>query len=112
MAISIENYKKCMRYNVDLTVKSVKKINEKNVTIINITHNCEDILLGTHVIILNNYKVVLNEPVKKAFDNLKVFVNNKISLPFVIDLSSKLRYYEAVDKIHYDYKGLVDDLWK
>ena len=29
MAVSIENHKKCMKYNVDLTVKSVKKINEK-----------------------------------------------------------------------------------
>lgn len=36
MAISIENHKKCMKYNVDLTVKSVKKINEKFV-LLNLT---------------------------------------------------------------------------
>lgn len=93
-------------------ISILKKINEKKVTIINITHDCEDILVGTHVIIINNYKLVLNAPVKKAFENLKVFKDNKINLPFVIDLSSKLKYYDAVDKNYYDYKRLVDDLWK
>ena len=93
-------------------IKILKKINEKNVTIINVTHDCEDMLIGTHVIIINNYKLMLNETTKKAFEKLKIFKDNRINLPFTVDLSSKLKYYEAVDKIYYDYKRLVDDLWK
>jgi energy-coupling factor transport system ATP-binding protein len=93
-------------------LKIIKKINEKGVTIINITHNSEDILIGSHVIIINDGKIILNDKVKKSFETLKTYIDNRVSLPFIVDLSSKLKYYKVIDKLYLDNKRLVDDLWK
>ena len=81
-------------------------------TIIYFTHDSEDLLVGTDVIILNNGKIVLQDTKENAFKDLKVFSNYKIKLPFIIELSNKLKYYKVIDSIYYDEDKLVNDLWK
>ena len=34
------------------------------------------------------------------------------NLPFIVELSSGLKYYNIVDKIYYDLESLVNYLWK
>ena len=89
----------------------LKKLVESGTTIVHFTTNSEDLLQGTDIIILNNGKVILNKETKKAFDDLNIYTKNNIALPFIIELSSKLMYYKAVNKIYFDYKKLVNDLW-
>ena len=93
-------------------IKILKKINDRGVTIVNITNDPEDMLIGSDVVVINNGKVILNDKVKNVFDNSKLLIDNHVCLPFAVDLSSKLRYYGAVDKIYFDYKRMADDLWK
>ena len=90
----------------------LKHLNKKGLTIINFTHDSEEILKGTDVILINNSDIVLNSKVKDAFNDVKIFTDNKIKLPFVVDLSIKLRYYKVIDKIYFDTKKLVNDLWE
>ena len=91
--------------------KILKEINKNGVTIINMTHDSEDLLQGSDVIIIGGGNLVLQEKTEKAFFNPKLFYDNKIDLPFVIDLSIKLQYYKVIDKTYLEMKKLVNALW-
>lgn len=92
--------------------KILQDKNKQGLTIINITHDSEDILRGEDVVIINNGKVVLQEKVNDAFKDVKVYTDNKLELPFIVDLSIKLQYYNTINKIYFDSKELVEKLWK
>ena len=81
-------------------------------SIINFTHNSDDMLIGTNVAVIAKGQIVANEKKNKIFNNLRLFSNAKVELPFIVSLSSKLKYYGVVDKIYYDNKKLVDALWR
>lgn len=102
----IDSVKREKIYNI------LKAINKRGISIINITHNSEDLLKGTDIILISDGKILLQEKVQDAFNNPKLFTENNIDLPFVIDLSIKLLYYHAIDKIYFDIKKLVGALWK
>ena len=35
-----------------------------------------------------------------------------IEIPFIVDLSSKLKLYGLIDDIYFDEETLVNDIWK
>ena len=90
----------------------LKSLNKKGMTILNFTSDCDDCLEGTNILILSHSKILLSKPIEEAFLNLSVFEVNKISLPFVVDLSYKLKYYGKIEKICLDKKKLVDKIWQ
>lgn len=90
----------------------LKKLNKMGLTIINFTNDSEDMLKGSNIIIFNNSKIILNSKVEKAFDDISIYEKNIIKLPFIIELSSKLKYYKVVDKLYFDSKKLVNDIWQ
>lgn len=94
-----------------IVYKLLENLRKEGSTIVHFTTNSEDLLLGTNIIIINNGKVILDKSVKKAFSNLDIYKDNNIALPFIVELSSKLMYYKTIDKIYFDYKKLVNDLW-
>ena len=65
----------------------------------------------TFDMVSNTYRV-LGEVVGKAFKEPKVFSDNDLELPFIVDLSIKLKYYNIIDKTYFDIKKLVNDIWK
>lgn len=85
---------------------------KKGLTILNITHDSEEAMLGTHILILNEGKIVLNGKTKDVLENEKAFKEGLMDLPFIIDLSTKLKYYGVVSKLSYDKKKLVNSIWK
>lgn len=94
-------------------LKLLVDINKSNnTTIINITHNPEDLLYGSDIVIINKGKVVKNGPINQILSNEKLFKDNKLELPFVVDLSFKLKYYGLVDNIILDMDELVNEIWK
>lgn len=94
-------------------LKLLVDINKSNnTTIINITHNPEDILYGSDIVIINKGKVVKNGPTNQILSDEKLFKDNKLELPFVVDLSFKLKYYGLVDNIILDMDELVNEIWK
>lgn len=91
----------------------LKDLNEKKqITIINITQNMEDILFGNQVIILDKGKIISNDNNIEVFKNDKIFSKLGLNLPFMVDLSIKLKYYSLIDEIIYDMEEMVDVLWK
>ena len=66
--------------------------NTDGLTVINITHNSEELLYGTDIVILNKGKIVDNGETKEVLRHEKSFKKNGLELPFVVDLSYKLKY--------------------
>ena len=88
------------------------ELNKMGMTIINITHNSEELLYGTKIIVMNNGEVKEQGKTKELLRKEKLFKNNGLELPFVVDLSYKLKYYGLVDDIVLDMDELVDKIWK
>lgn len=90
----------------------LNSLNEKGLTIINFTHDSEELLIGNEIIIIQDGKIALHSDLNNAFLNVKVFTDNKLSLPFIVDLSIKLQYYNTINKIYFNDRQLVNDIWK
>ncbi len=107
---AFENLDKIER---DTILGVLKKLNSnEKVTIINVTHNMEDILFGASIIILDAGAIIEYGTNDKLFSNDKIFSKLGLDLPFMVDLSIKLKYYNLIDRIIYDMEEMVDVLWK
>lgn len=85
---------------------------EEQITIIQITHDLEETYMSNRMIVLNKGKIVNDG---KTFDVLmedRVLNQAAIELPFVVELSIKLKLYGIVDKLILDMDRMVDEIWK
>ena len=92
----------------DIIIK-YREIN--NLTVLNITNNLEDSLLGNNIIVLENGEIIANDKVETIFNN-KILNEKNSKLPFVIELSEYLKLYELINQNYYSLEDLVDTLWK
>ena len=93
-------------------LKVLTDLNKEGMTIINITHNSEELLYGNEIIVLNGGIIQDQGITKELLRKEKLFKNNGLELPFVVDLSYKLKYYGLVDDIVLDIDELVNKIWK
>ena len=96
----------------DDVLNALKIINKKyKITIINLTNNSEESLFGTDIAIINNGKLVLNNKKSKVLLNENNFIKNNLEVPFIVDLSIKLKYYDLIDEVIIEKEKLVDKIW-
>ena len=86
-----------------------KMISEKKLTVVYFTNNTEDLLYSDYLIVLDEGKVLFNSSLKDVLSHEKEL---NIDIPYVCRLSNKIKYYGLVNKTYYDFRKLVDDLWK
>lgn len=84
---------------------------DNKLTILNVTQNLEDSLIGDKIILLEDGKIKFNENVKKVYDE-KLLSEETADLPFVVRLSEYLKLYELTKENYYDMEEIVDVLWK
>lgn len=96
----------------DKKVLLFKYIKDNNISFINLTTNSEELLLSDNVVVLNNFKVVINGTPNSILEGNSILPYMGLKLPFVVDLSHNLILYNVVDKIITDPRKLVDKLWK
>lgn len=89
-----------------------KYIITNNILLINTSNRPDDLLFSDKILILNEGKIEMFEDTIKALENEKTFTKCGLELPFLVDLSIKLKYYNLVDKIYYNAKEMVNTLWK
>lgn len=100
-------------YQKEIVLKLLKKINrEKKITIINFTNDIEQSTYGKTIALIDNKQIVLHKHLKEAFKEEKIFKKADIELPFMVQLSNKLKYYELTDDIILDMNKMVNQLWK
>lgn len=92
----------------DVIIEMLKKINNEGTTICYYTSNVNDLLFGSNIMVYDNDILIINDKVKSG---LKKCSGIKcLPLPFVIDLSTKLKYYNQIKRINYSIEELVDYL--
>ena len=100
------NYKEKI-VNYLMQIKKSKKC-----IIIFTTNNSDDLWLADNLIIIKNGKVSINDSFDKIIEEENLFSKNDIKLPFMIDLSYKLKSYELIDRLIYSADEMVDEIWQ
>ena len=85
---------------------------EKKLTVIYLTHNILDFHNIDNIIILNKGKILINDSYNNVIKEEKIFNRIGIEIPFMIDLSLKLKLYGLVDNVIIDMDKMVDEIWK
>lgn len=91
--------------------KKLKKIAKKKIIVVT-TNNMEDLLFANRIILFDKGNVVIDDDRDNFFNNKKRLEENKVSLPFIVDLSYNLKLYNIIDNIYFDTRKLVDAIWK
>ena len=84
----------------------------QNKIIINYTHDIEETLLLDYLIVIHNHEIIIEGETKSVLKEEKIFKKLGLNLPFIIDLSIGLNYYNLINEIYYTNESLVNKLWK
>ena len=91
----------------------LKHINKKyGVTIINITNDVEESVYGSDILVIDSGRVVIHDSKDNVYKQEKLLSSLNFDLPFMVNLSNKLSYYDLVDDVVFDMDEMVDLLWK
>ena len=104
----IEIFPKTMKERV---IKVLKKLTKDGLTVINFTNSLEDAYSSDKIILLDNYSIVGEYNKHDIYKDDKLFYEHNLEIPFLIDLSIKLKMYNLVDKEYTNMKAMVDDIW-
>ena len=85
-------------------------INE-DLTVINFTSDLYEAQFSDKLVLLSNYKIIGEYLKDEIYTNDKLFYQNGLEIPFLTDLSIKLKMYDIVDKNYNDMKEMVNDIW-
>ena len=93
-------------------LKIVKYGKENKISILNVTSNSEELLLGTKIVVLDNFHSVMYEDTLEVLSNDKVLSKIGMNMPFIAELSNNLNYYDLLKEKYFDINSLVGELWK
>ena len=96
--------------NKEFMLKKIKQLNEEGLTILNITSKLDTVYNSDKVYIMDKYKLIDDGDVLEIF-NKSSLTKLGLELPYVVDLSLKLKSYGLLDKIYFDNNELENDLW-
>lgn len=86
-------------------------LKKRNVSFVNITSNVEDVIYSDYVIVYDDDKRVLEGNKEMVLRNEKLLKRLGYGVPFVVDLSIQLNYYDIFDTVYYDMDKLTEALW-
>lgn len=84
---------------------------DDELTIINFTNSLEIAYNSDRIILLDNYKMIGEYKPVDIYNNDKLFYEHNLEIPFIVDLSIKLKMYNLIDKEFFNMKEMVDDIW-
>lgn len=91
--------------------EQIKKLHEKkNVTIISITHDMEEVAQSEHVIVLKDGKVAMSGKPMEIFEKEEALHEMKLDIPFALKFSKELRKEGILDKNECTLEGVVEAL--
>lgn len=94
-------------------MKYIKKYHkEKKCTIILLTHDSEDLLYGKEIAMMGNKSILKSDIKENVITEEKLFKEVGVALPFMAELSLKLKYYGLVDEPILQIDKMVKHLWK
>ena len=90
----------------------LKYIKEKEIYLINVTTNMEELLYTDYVLCLYDKKIGFEGEIKQIIKEEKLFKRMGMSLPFIVDLSIQLKYYGLINEIYFNQNDLLEAIWK
>ena len=87
-------------------------LNSKEITLINVTSNMEDVLYTDYLLCLYDGISAIDGRTLDVLDNEKILKRLGFDLPFMVDLSIQLQLYGLINKSYLNKEGMVDALWK
>lgn len=91
--------------------KIIELLKQQNIKYINITSNIEECLLADYIMVYDNHNLVLSDTRDKVLKEEKKLKKLGFGLPFVVDLSTQLGYYDVLYQIYYNSEDLIGALW-
>ena len=89
----------------------LKLLIRQKINYIIITSNIEDVLYANNLVVYKDSNIVLEGSTKEVLKKEKDLKKLGYGLPFAVDLSTQLNYYDIFQKVYYDISTLVEDLW-
>lgn len=99
------NLKNCEKKEI------VELLKKQNVSFVNVTSNVENALYSDYIIVYNNNEKVLEGNMEAVLRNEKTLKRLGYGVPFVVDLSIQLNYYDILSDVYYDMDKLMEALW-
>lgn len=85
---------------------------KEHITIIMVTSNLEEVLKTDYIYVINDSTILIEGEPLEVIQKDNVMNKAGLNLPFMIDLSVKLRDYDLVKEIEQDQDRMVELLWK
>ena len=92
-------------------IKILKKLIQEDLTVISFTNYLTETYYSDKILLLDNFNIVGEYNYSDIFKDDKVFYEHNLEIPFMTDLSIKLKMYGLVDKEYINMKEMVDDIW-
>ena len=89
----------------------INLLTKQNINFVNVTCDVEESLLSDYIIVYDDDKKVLEGNMESVLRNEKVLKKLGFGVPFVVDLSIQLNYYDVLKKVYFDLDELVGVLW-
>lgn len=99
-------------YDKEKILKILKELNSKGLTILNISHDIEDTLISDKIYVLDKGKIVLSGTKEEVYKEEDKLHKLGFELPFMLELSNRLMFYDLIDHVIYDMEEMMDILWK
>lgn len=96
---------------LDEKMEIFKLLKKQNISYINVTSNVEDAIYSDYIFVYDGNKLVLEGNRNEVLKEEKILKRLGYGLPFVVDLSIQLNYYDIFNKVYYDLDELVRALW-
>lgn len=90
-------------------IKVLKKLIEEGLSVISFSNYLTN--YSDKIILIDKYKIIGEYEYGDIFNDDKVFYDHNIEIPFMTDLSIKLKMYNLVSKEYTSMKEMVDDIW-
>ena len=87
-------------------------LNSKNILLINVTSDLEDVIYTDYVLCLYNGINAIDGKSLDVLKEEKILKRFGFSLPFIVDLSIQLKLYGLIDKMYLNKEAMVKNLWK
>ena len=88
-------------------------LKKKNgLTIVLFTSDLNSVINSDYLYLLEDFKIkVGGKPLELLCDD-QIFYQSNLEVPFMSDLSTKLKMYDLIDNLYLNMEELVDKIWK
>ena len=92
-------------------IKTFRKLVRDGMTIISFTNSLDNAIFSNKIILMGKYEIIGTYSPRDIFKDDKLFYEHNLEIPFLIDLSNKLKMYNIIDKEYLSMIEMVDDIW-